>query len=103
MIARGVSKPGHSPDGPDFGEARPAARYDTTGGRHHLAGLRCGRRSELLKKCMGPMHFFSTLSSSYVLRFSRDAARPDEGRARSGAARRPPTSSIILALVGTHR
>ena len=24
MVARGVSKPGHLPDGPDFGEARPA-------------------------------------------------------------------------------
>ncbi|MDI7247940.1 MAG: hypothetical protein QME92_10820 [Bacillota bacterium] len=24
MIARGVSKSGHSPDGRDFGEARPA-------------------------------------------------------------------------------
>ena len=61
MIARGVSKSGHSLDGPDFGEARPAwgAVPDCNTGNPPDAGTP-GGTNEL------------TRARKIVVRFSRD-------------------------------
>ena len=53
VIARGVSKSGHCPDGPDFGEARPAwgAVPECNTGNPATTGKGTGTNAPSLRSC----------------------------------------------------